>query len=159
MYVMPKILHFMPIQVFIKGVSIEETSGVHEILTLLKAPTMQNTNCWHCNTITYGGGGGLKDPDHLWRPFWALILFWKFLTIPIHHFKTIKNVGKNFHFRGNFFLWSPGLDPPPPPHRSTLIRTPIGYMVKLVIFPYSHLFVLIQIQTLYHPLSIIDLYS
>ena len=44
--------------------------------------------------------------------------FLQFLTIPIYHFKTIKKVGKNFHFMGKkiseIFYNGPGHKDPPP---------------------------------------------
>ena len=71
-----------------------------------------------------GSGWGHQDPDHAVRPFWPFwgpnaYTFWLFLTIPIHHFRTIKNVGKTKYLRGQnkirkFLRWSGSWGPPNP---------------------------------------------
>ena len=45
----------MPIKVFIYGVSLGGMSGLGEIVTVLKAPSMQNTNCWHLKRLIRAG--------------------------------------------------------------------------------------------------------
>ena len=95
------------------------------------------TNSKSLNPITYGGGV-LKTQiafDAHFDPLGSKLsadTFWQFLTIPIYHFRAIEKVGKKFHFRGEKNFWNfyngPGLKDPP--HRSTLIRTPIDYRVN-----------------------------
>jgi hypothetical protein len=62
--------------------------------------------------------GGPQDQDCAARPFWPLwgqklnaYTFWLFLTIPIAHFRTMKNIGRTNYLKGQkkfqkFLRWS-----------------------------------------------------